>query len=104
MALSKEVIHVLKWLLEITKYISIASFFLMPLIAQAWDGYDYESGSYVEIESGNLVRPGEDIEIYDYGTGEYKNVEVESISGSGSGTEVEVYDYDTGEYRTLEME
>ena len=45
------------------KYISIAFIFLIPLIALAWDGYDYESGSYVEIESGNLVRPGEDIEI-----------------------------------------
>jgi hypothetical protein len=40
--------------------------------ALAWDGYDYESGNYVEIEKGNLVRPGEEIEYYDYGTGEYR--------------------------------
>jgi len=70
----------------------------------AWDGYDYDKGSYVEIEKGNLVRPGEEIEIYDYGDGEYKNVEVESITGSGSGAEVEVYDHETGEYRTLDMD
>ena len=37
-----------------------------PSLAAAWDGYDYESGSYVEIEKGNLVRDGEEIEYYDY--------------------------------------
>ena len=86
------------------KYFSIILVFLVPLTVNAWDGYDYESGSYVEIEKGNLVRPGQDIEIYDYSTGEYKNVEVQSITGSGSGAEVEVYDYDTGELRTLDMD
>ena len=70
----------------------------------AWDGYDYESGSYVEIDKGNLVRSGEEIELYDYNTGEYKNYEVESITGDGSGAELEVYDSDTGEYRTLDMD
>ena len=72
--------------------------------AFAWDGYDYEKGSYVEIEKGNLVRPGRDIEIYDYNTGQYKNVEVQSIQGQGSSTEVEIYDHDSGEYRTLDMD
>ena len=72
--------------------------------AMAWDGYDWDSGSFVEIESGNLVREGETIEIYDYNNGEYKDVEVESIDSSGFGTEVEVYDWDSGEYRTLDMD
>ena len=35
-------------------------------ISFAWDGYDYDSGSYVEIDKGNLVRSGEEIEYYDY--------------------------------------
>ncbi len=84
----------------------IVAFLALTLstIACAWDGYDYESGSNVEIDKGNLVRPGQDIEVYDYDTGDYRDVEVQSIRGSGSGTEVEVYDYDTGEYRTLDME
>jgi len=77
-------------------------FVAFPVLA--WDGYDYDKGSYVEIDKGNLVREGRDIEIYDYGTGEYKDVEVQSITGSGSGAEVEVYDYNTGEYRTLDMD
>ena len=76
----------------------------LPSLSLAWEGYDWESGSYVEIEDGNLVREGEEIEIYDWETGEYKDVEVESVTTSGSGAEVEVYDWDSGEYRTLDME
>lgn len=72
--------------------------------ALAWDGYDYDSGSFVEIESGNLVRSGNDIEIYDYDDGQYHDVEVQDINRYGSTVEVEVYDYETGEYRTLEMD
>lgn len=89
------------------KQIYIAGVFMMliqPTLSYAWDGYDYESGSYVEIGKGNLVRPGRDIEIYNYDTGEYTNVEVQSVRGMGTGAEVEVYDYDTGEYRTLDMD
>ena len=74
------------------------------LFLNAWDGYDYDTGNYVEIGSGNLVRSGSEIEIYDYETNDYKYVEVQSVESYGGSTEVEVYDYDTGEYRTLEME
>ncbi|SFI70190.1 hypothetical protein SAMN05216206_2781 [Pseudomonas guineae] len=77
---------------------------LSPCVAMAWDGYDDQSGSSVEIDQGNLVRPGETIELYDYGTSEYRDVQVESVERNGSSVEVEVYDYDSGEYRTLDME
>ena len=77
-------------------------FWAFPVMA--WDGYDYSYGTYVEIDKGNLVREGEDIEIYDYNAGEYRNVEVQNIDRYGGSTEVEVYDYETGEYRTLEMD
>lgn len=88
------------------KIITLLTFSLLsiPMFVFAWDGYDYEKGSYIEIGKSNLVRSGKDIEIYDYGTGEYKDVEVESIKRYGSSVEVEVYDYSTGEYRTFEME
>jgi len=86
------------------KYLYLSISLMLPGLAHAWDGYDYESGTYVEIEKGNLVRPGREIEVYDYGKGEYRNVEVQSITGTGSGAEVEVYDYETGETRTLEMD
>lgn len=72
--------------------------------ASAWDGTDTESGTSIEIESGNLVRPGNDIQVYDREAGEYRDVTVESIEQSGSSVEVEVYDSEVGEYRTFEMD
>jgi pyruvate/2-oxoglutarate/acetoin dehydrogenase E1 component len=77
---------------------------ILPTLACAWDGYDYQKGAFVEIDKGNLVREGQDIEIFDYGTGSYKDVEVQSIQSIGSGAEVEVYDNETGEYRTFDMD
>lgn len=74
------------------------------LPAAAWDGVDSSSGADVEIGKGNLVRPGRDIEVYDYGAGGYRDVEVQSIRRYGGSVEVEVYDYDSGEYRTFEMD
>ena len=76
----------------------------IALPVNAWEGYDYESESYVEIEKGQLVRPGREIEYYDYGTGEYRYGDVESIQRYGSSIEVEIYDVESGDYRTLEME
>jgi len=70
----------------------------------AWSGYDNESGSSVEIDKGNLVRPGETIDYYDTESGEYKTADVEAIQSYGVGTEVEIYDHDSGEYRTFSMD
>lgn len=86
------------------KYITISVLLLLSINAQAWDGTDSSTGEAVEIESGNLVRSGNDIEIYDVDSGEYKDVEVTDIRSNGSGAEVEVYDYESGEYRTLDMD
>lgn len=86
------------------KKLMAALLLIIPSLSYGWDGYDHEAGSYVEIGKGNLVREGQEIEVYDYGTGNYNNVEVQSVTGSGSGAEVEVYDYDSGEYRTLDMD
>jgi hypothetical protein len=78
--------------------------FFVSIPAFSWEGYDYENGEYVEIEKGNLVREGEEIEYYDYEDGEYKYGEVQDVQSLGNGAEVEVYDYESGEYRTFEME
>lgn len=77
---------------------------LFPITTLAWDGYDYESGNYVEIEKGNLVREGEEIEYYDYKSGEYRYADVENIESNGSGAEIEIYDHQSGEYRTFDMD
>ncbi|WP_045225432.1 DUF5334 family protein [Methyloterricola oryzae] len=85
---------------------TVCVFFLLMAAASAfgWDGFDYEKGAYVEIPKGNLVRSGKEIEIFDYSTGEYKEVEVQSVRGQGRGAEVEVYDHESGEYRTFDMD
>jgi hypothetical protein len=85
-------------------YVMVALFVLLAAPVYAWDGYDYNKGSYIEIEKGNLVRSGNDIEIYDYDSGSYKDVEVQSIHRYGSKVEVEVTDPETGEDRTFEMD
>mgnify|MGYP003624273991 CR=1 FL=1 len=69
----------------------------------AWEGYDHEKGVTVEIEKGNLVREGREIEVYDSEAG-YRTFEVDSIERYGSSVEIEVTDTETGETRTLEME
>lgn len=77
---------------------------LMSGSAFAWDGYDSESGGDVEIGKGNLVRSGQQIEIYDHNAGEYRDVDVVGIRDAGGSVEVEVYDGEAGEYRTLDMD
>lgn len=87
-----------------TQIASIAILLTIGSTAVAWDGVDANSGASVEIERGNLVRSGEEIQVYDNETGEYHDVTVESIDRAGSTVEVEVYDHDAGENRTLEMD
>ncbi|ORE87723.1 DUF5334 family protein [Aurantimonas sp. 22II-16-19i] len=84
--------------------IALLAIFCTHGVALAWDGVDTNSGDSVEIDRGNLVREGLDIEVYDHSTGEYHDVTVEGINRSGSSVDVEVYDNKTGEYRTFEME
>ena len=73
------------------------------LPAFAWEGYDHEQGVAVEIEKGNLVREGREIEVYDSEAG-YRTFEVDSIERHGSSVEIEVTDTETGDTRTFEME
>ena len=77
--------------------------FVFCVPAYSWDGYDYENDSYIEIGKGNLVRRGREIEVYDWGNGEYRNYEVENIQRYGDTVELEVYDPENDEYRVFEM-
>jgi len=70
------------------------------LSALAWDGTDQDSGTGITVESGNLVRHGNSIEIYDHDTGDTHDVDVESVNSST----LEVYDHNAGESRTFDMD
>lgn len=85
------------------KHVIAAALLALPCVATAWDGYDYERGVHVEIEKGQLVRPGREIEVYEYGAG-YKSFEVESIRRHGSSVELEVIDLESGESRSFDMD
>ena len=70
----------------------------------SWDGVDSESGAQVEIEKGNVVRSGRDIEVYDYEAGQYHDITVDDINRSGGSVEIEGYDNTTGEDRSFEFD
>lgn len=75
---------------------------LFPALAYSWDGYDYDTDNYVEFDHPFSVKPGNDVEIYDYSDDSYHDVHIITIKQEGT-TIIEVYDYDTGDYRTFEM-
>jgi hypothetical protein len=77
---------------------------LTPGAARAWGGFDYDAGSLVEIEPGNLVPPGESIEVYAYGDGAYHDFDVDSIQRDGGSVEIQGFDNDTRDDRTLDMD
>lgn len=83
----------------------IAAFALLATrsLATAWDGTNAGTGSSVEIDSGQLVRSGETIEVYDSSEGS-KTYDVDSINRSGGTVEIEATDTATGETTTLEMD
>lgn len=79
--------------------------FLIPFSqAWSWSGFDYENEANIEIGSGNLVREGERITIYDSAIGEDIKVEVLEMANSFHGTRLEVVEVETNKKRILEME
>lgn len=73
-----------------------------PLSAYSWDGFDYDTGDYIEIDDSDRrsIKPGTIIQIYDYDDRDHHTVEIMSVSA----TSIEVYDQDADEYRIFEME
>jgi len=77
---------------------------IIPTLTFAWDGFDYNNAKFVDIEKGSVVREGNDIEIFDWGDGTYKDVEVQSVDSYGGTTEVEYIDPDSGETEPIDWE
>lgn len=81
----------------------LLSLCLSALPAHAWDGTDSATGNNVEIERGQTVRRGRDVEYFDYGSGTYKTLDVDSVQRRGGSVEVEGTDND-GNSVTLDMD
>jgi hypothetical protein len=77
---------------------------VLSVPALAWDGYDYDKGAFIEIDKGNLVRQGREVEFYDYNAGEYRYLEIDNIYRSGASVVIEGVDSETGESREFEMD
>ncbi|KAB1075463.1 hypothetical protein F6X53_24925 [Methylobacterium soli] len=69
----------------------------------AWDGSDSSNCNGVEIEKGQTVRRGREVEFYDHGAGSFRTIDVDSVRRSGSGVEIEGTDSD-GNAVTLDMD
>ncbi len=80
------------------KFLIIFYFLFSP--AFAWNGYNLETGSFIEIYKGQLVRAGAEIEIFNYSTGEYEYREVDYVDDNT----IETFDYETGKYETFYMD
>jgi len=71
---------------------------LLPLACFAWEGFDYESGHYINI----YKKKGKEIRFYDYSDGKDHRGE---ILGSGyDGHSLGVFDYETATIRLFDME
>jgi len=69
--------------------------------AQAWDGYNSDTGHNIEVESYDHQGQGEgEVEYYDYNSSEYRSGYLD-MSPGGSG---ELTDYETGETYQVDMD
>ena len=57
----------------------ITLFLINVNLSYAWDGYDYDTDDYIEIDHTFSVKPGNDVEIYDYSDESYHEVYVISV-------------------------
>jgi hypothetical protein len=71
--------------------------------AVAWDGTHTETGNNIEIGKGQTVQSGHEIEFFDYGSGSYRSMDVDSVRQAGSGVEIEGTDT-SGNAVTLDMD
>jgi predicted RNA-binding protein with RPS1 domain len=71
--------------------------------ALAWTGYDYEEKTIVDIGSGNLVREGYIIDLYQQKTDDFIQVKVLNIADLGNSTEISIYDLNSHKKRILIM-
>lgn len=79
---------------------------IFPLSVFSWDGFDYETGNYIEIADSEIpsLASGAVIQIYDNEDSNHHTVEIMSVVKTLDETNIEAFDQDNDEYRTFEME
>lgn len=77
--------------------------FLLPNYSKAWDGFDYDEKTSIEISTGNLVREGSIIQFYETKTDRYKTAKIVFMQSVTQGTEIELLDLDSNKIRVFVM-
>ncbi len=69
----------------------------------AWNGYDYDNKTEVEIGPGNLIREGMVFQFYDSKDDNYHTAKINFMQPNSMGTEIELEDLDTKKKRVFIM-
>jgi hypothetical protein len=84
--------------------VTFVSFFLATNSAYAWNGYDYDNKTEIEIGPGNLVREGLVIQFYDSKDDQYHTAKISFIDEVAGGSRIQLRDLDTKKDRTFIMQ
>ena len=76
------------------------------LTVVTWDGFDCETGNYIEIDKADIpsVASGAIIDVYDNKDDQYHTVEIISVVKTSNKTIIEAFDRDENKDRTFDME
>jgi hypothetical protein len=69
----------------------------------AWEGYDYQNKTSIEISEGNLVREGSLIQFYETKSDNFRTAKIVYIQSIAMGTEIELIDLDNKKTRFFIM-
>ena len=90
------------------KKLTILTFFTFLFLAinhaNAWDGYDYDNKTAIEIPEGNLVREGLVIQFYDSKIDNFRTAKILFVDGVAGGTRIQLMDLDKKKERTFIMQ
>jgi len=74
-----------------------------PINSMAWEGFDYENKTSIDIPVGNLVREGYIIQFYETKSDNFRTAKVVFIQSVAMGTEIEIFDLDSKKTRFFIM-
>ena len=72
-------------------------FFTNLSLVFAWEGYDYQNKTSIDIGEGNLVREGYVIQFYETKSNNFRTAKIVYMQSVVSGTEIELIDLDNNQ-------
>ncbi len=78
-------------------------YFLYPFSVLAWEGYDYQNKTSIDIPTGNLVREGNIIQFYETKSDNFRSAKIIFMQSVAMGTEIELVDLENNKTRFFIM-